>query len=40
MTGKGGYHGVYYPAIDEKIFKMFLIEKVIASLMASFPRGS
>ena len=37
VTGKGGYHCIYYPAINEVGFKRFIVEKLIASLMESFP---
>jgi len=36
-TGKGGHHWVYYPAVDEEGFKRFIVEKMIAALMESFP---
>jgi predicted transcriptional regulator len=36
-SGKGGYHWIYSPAMDEEGFKMFIVEKLIASLMESFP---
>lgn len=36
-TGKGGHHMVYYPAMDEEGFKRFIVEKLITSLMESFP---
>jgi predicted transcriptional regulator len=36
-TGKGGHHWVYSPAVDEEGFKMFIVKKMIASLMESFP---
>ena len=36
-SGKGGYHWIYYPAMDEEGFKKFIAEKMIASLMESFP---
>ena len=35
-TGKGGYHWVYSPAMDEEGFKRFIVEKLITSLMESF----
>ena len=36
-TGKGGHHWVYYPAVDEDGFKMFIVKKMMASLLKSFP---
>jgi predicted transcriptional regulator len=36
-TGKGGYHRVYRPKLDETDFKKFLAETVISSLMRDFP---
>ena len=36
-SGKGGYHWIYGPAMDEEGFKMFIVKKLIASLMESFP---
>ena len=36
-TGKGGHHWVYSPAMDEAGFKRFIVEKMIATLMESFP---
>jgi predicted transcriptional regulator len=37
-TGKGGYHRVYRPRLDENEFKKFLAETVISSLMKDFPK--
>ncbi len=36
-TGKGGHHWVYYPGLDEDGFKRFIVEKMVVSLMESFP---
>jgi predicted transcriptional regulator len=36
-SGKGGYHWIYSPAMDEERFKGFIVDKFIASLMESFP---
>ena len=36
-TGKGGHRWVYYPAMDEAGFKRFIAEKLIGSLLKSFP---
>ena len=36
-TGKGGYHWVYSPAMDESGFKRFIVEKMITSLMNNYP---
>jgi hypothetical protein len=36
-TGKGGYHWVYFPKLDEVGFKAFIVEKMITSLRENFP---
>jgi predicted transcriptional regulator len=36
-SGKGGYHWIYSPAMDEEGFKTFIVQKLITSLMESFP---
>jgi len=36
-TGKGGYHKVYRPRLDEYEFKMYLAEMMISSLLKDFP---
>ena len=36
-SGKGGYHWIYYPAMEEAGFRGFIVEKMIATLMGSFP---
>ena len=36
-TGKGGYHWVYYPAMDEAGFKRFIATILLESLMRDFP---
>ena len=36
-TGKGGYHGVYTPKLDEFSFKQYLAQMVFTSLMEDFP---
>jgi predicted transcriptional regulator len=36
-TGKGGYHRVYRPKLNETEFKKFLAQTVISSLMKDFP---
>ena len=36
-TGKGGYHRVYRPRLDETEFKKYLAETIISSLMKDFP---
>lgn len=36
-SGKGGYHWVYFPKMDERDFKKFIVEKMITSLMENFP---
>jgi hypothetical protein len=36
-TGKGGYHRVYYPTMDEKAYKNHIMITVVESLMGDFP---
>ena len=36
-SGKGGYHIVYQPKLDEGGFKKAIAESVISSLMRDFP---
>ena len=36
-TGKGGYHRVYRPKLNETLFKQYVAETVISSLMKDFP---
>ncbi len=36
-TGKGGYHRVYKPKLDEAPFKEHLAQVMISSLMKDFP---
>ncbi len=36
-TGKGGYHRVYRPKLDESSFKMYMAQVMISSLMKDFP---
>jgi predicted transcriptional regulator len=36
-TGKGGYHRVYKPKLNEKEFKGYLADKMISSLYRDFP---
>jgi len=36
-TGKGGYHRVYEPMMDESELKKFIAKTVISSLMKDFP---
>jgi len=36
-SGKGGYHRVYHPKLDEGGFKKAIAESVISSLMRDFP---
>ncbi len=36
-TGKGGYHWVYHPKLDELGFKNYIVEKMLDCLMSSFP---
>jgi len=37
QTGKGGYHRVYKPKLDESSFKRYLAMTVLESLMKDFP---
>ncbi len=36
-TGKGGYHRVYYPIMDERGYKKHLVKTVVESMMRNFP---
>jgi predicted transcriptional regulator len=36
-TGKGGYHWVYSPAMDEAGFKQFIAKTLLEKLMKEFP---
>jgi len=36
-TGKGGYHKIYYPLMDEEGYKIYLIETMVESLIKDFP---
>ncbi len=36
-SGKGGYHRVYLPKLDESGFKKTLAESIISSLLRDFP---
>ncbi len=36
-TGKGGYHRVYRPKLNETSFKKYVAQTVISSLMKDFP---
>ncbi|MBM3292042.1 hypothetical protein FJY84_05135 [Candidatus Bathyarchaeota archaeon] len=36
-TGKGGYHWVYSPAMDEAGLKKYLATKLVEALVKSFP---
>ncbi len=36
-AGKGGYHRVYRPKLDESAFKLYLAQTMISSLMRDFP---
>jgi len=36
-TGKGGYHWIYSPAMNEAEFKEFIAETLIKKLMRDFP---
>jgi hypothetical protein len=36
-TGKGGYHWVYSPTLDEAGFKQFIVDTLLGRLMSEFP---
>ena len=36
-SGKGGYHWIYSPAMDESGFKKFVVETMITSLLSNYP---
>ena len=36
-SGKGGYHRVYTPKMDERSFKKYIVETVVKSLLRDFP---
>jgi predicted transcriptional regulator len=36
-SGKGGYHRVYYPVMDERGYRKYLLKTVVKSLMRDFP---
>ncbi len=36
-TGKGGYHRVYKPKLNESSFKRYVAQAMISSLMKDFP---
>ncbi len=36
-SGKGGYHRVYFPIMDERGYKKHLLKTVVESLMRDFP---
>ena len=36
-TGKGGHHRVYFPAMDERGYKKYLLKTVMKSRMKDFP---
>ncbi len=37
-TGKGGYHRVYRPKLDEPLFKRFVAQVMSSSLMRDYPK--
>ena len=37
-TGKGGYHRVYRPKLDESSFKRYLAHVMVSSLMKDYPQ--
>ena len=36
-TGKGGHHRIYYPVMDERGYKKYLLKTVLESLIRDFP---
>ena len=40
VTGRGGYRRIYYPAMDERGFKVYLAKTVFESLMRDFPEDA
>jgi len=36
-TGKGGYHWIYSPAMDEAGFKQYIARTILESLLRDFP---
>jgi len=36
-TGKGGHHKIYYPLMDEKGYKKYVLKTIIKSMMRDFP---
>jgi predicted transcriptional regulator len=36
-TGKGGYHWIYSPSMNEAEFKQYIARTILESLMRSFP---
>jgi len=36
-TGKGGYHWIYSPAMNENEFKEFIAKTILGSLLRDFP---
>ena len=37
-SGKGGYHWIYSPAMDESGFKKFIVEKMVSGLLSNYPK--
>ncbi len=36
-TGKGGYHRIYYPIMDEKSYKKHIMKTIVESMLRDFP---
>jgi predicted transcriptional regulator len=36
-TGKGGHHRIYYPLMDERGYKKYVLKTIIDSMMRDFP---
>jgi predicted transcriptional regulator len=37
VAGKGGYHRVYYPIMDERSYKKYVMKTIVESMMKDFP---
>ncbi len=36
-TGKGGHHRIYYPKLDERGYKMYVVKTLYKSVVRDFP---
>ena len=39
-TGKGGHHKIYYPLMDEKGYKKYVLKTIIESMKRDFPSAT